>query len=316
MMETEQIFALLVAQRNRLDAAIHSLEGPVRRHGGPLAMLNSSAKAAAFMLFPVLVLAQGGPPFLSDDPDTPGNKHWEINVGFIGERNPFGGSYETPNMDVNYGVGNRIQLKYEVPLSIEEMRGDAHHVAAGLGNSLLGVKYRFYEHHSKTHVRDGEREIKFGASVYPQLLLNNPTRSVARGIVEPAPQMLLPVEVSAKIRWIRISGEVGYWFKGKDLPNSWIRGIVVGHEFKKDTELYLELYDQQDVRRLTGTPNLRESTVGIGGRVPIVRAQWLRLIGMAGHSLVSATPANGQPSWIAYVGLQFLSDRRRRHGDE
>ena len=72
-----------------------------------------------------LVLAQGGPPFLSDDPDTPGNKHWEINVGFIGERNPFGGSYETPNMDVNYGVGNRIQLKYEVPLSIEEMRSDS-----------------------------------------------------------------------------------------------------------------------------------------------------------------------------------------------
>jgi hypothetical protein len=60
----------------------------------------------------------------------------------------------------------------------------------------------------------------------------------------------------------------------------------VGHEFKKDTEPYLELYDQQDVRRLTGTPNLRESTLGIGGRVPIVRAQWLRLIGMAGHGLV------------------------------
>ena len=307
---------LLVAQRNRLDATIQALEGPVKRHVGPLAILNGSAKAAAFILFPVLVLAQGGPPFLSDDPDTPGNKHWEINMGFSGERSPFGGSYETPNMDVNYGVGNRIQLKYEVPLSIEEMRSDASHVAAGLGNSLLGVKYRFYEHHSKTHVRDGEREIKFSASIYPQLLLNNPTRSVARGIVEPAPQMLLPAEVSTKYRWIRISGEVGYWFKSKNLPNSWIRGIVAGHEFKKDTELYLELYDQQDVRRLTGTPNLRESTLGIGGRVPIVRAQWLRLMGMAGHGLVTATPANGQPSWIAYVGIQFLSDRRRRHGDE
>ena len=51
-------------------------------------------------------------------------------MGFIGERNPFGGSYETPNMDLNYGVGSRIQLKYEVPLSIEEMRGDTRHVAA------------------------------------------------------------------------------------------------------------------------------------------------------------------------------------------
>src|ERR1035441_544182 len=102
-------------------------------------MLTGGAKIAAFILFPVLALAQGGAPFLSDDPDTPGNKHWEINTGFIGERSPFGGSYETPNIDINYGVGNRIQLKYEVPLSIQEMPGDSSHVAAGLGNSLLGV---------------------------------------------------------------------------------------------------------------------------------------------------------------------------------
>ena len=279
-------------------------------------MLTGGAKMAAFILFPVLALAQGGAPFLSDDPDTPGNKHWEINTGFIGERNPFGGSYETPNIDINYGVGNRIQLKYEVPLSIQEMPGDSNHVAAGLGNSLLGVKYRFYERHSKTHVHDGEREIKFSASIYPQLLLNNPTRSVARDIVEPAPQLLLPLEASAKIRWIRVSGEVGYWFTGKTVANSWIRGIVVGHEFKKDTELYLEFYDQQDVRAPAATEKFNESTLGIGGRIPIVRRQWLRLIGMAGHGLVSATPSNGQPSWIAYVGIQFLSEQRRRHGDE
>src|ERR1700720_1533237 len=34
------------------------------------------------------------------------------------------------------------------------------------------------------------------------------------------------------------------------------------------------------VRAPAGTPNLRESTVAIGGRIPIVRGQWLRLIGM------------------------------------
>ena len=31
-------------------------------------------------------LAQGGPPFRSDDPATPGNKHWEINMGLVVER--------------------------------------------------------------------------------------------------------------------------------------------------------------------------------------------------------------------------------------
>ena len=197
-------------------------------------ILTDGVKVAAFTLFPAIALAQGGPPFRSDDPDTPGNHHWEINLGFIGDRSPFGGSYSTPDIDINYGVGKRIQLSYEVPLSVQEIGGDSSHFAAGLGNSLLGVKYRFYQRHSKTRVRDGEREVKFSLSTYPQLLLNNPTRAVARDIAEPAPQLLLPLEANANYGWIRISGEVGYWLTGKDVSNSWIQGIVVGHEFRKE----------------------------------------------------------------------------------
>jgi hypothetical protein len=34
-MQTEQIVALLVAERSRLDAAIHVLQGPVKRRGRP-----------------------------------------------------------------------------------------------------------------------------------------------------------------------------------------------------------------------------------------------------------------------------------------
>ena len=235
-------------------------------------------------------------------------------MGFVGTRSPFQGSYETPILDVNFGVGNRLQLKYEVPWSVEETRGTPGSVIGGLGNSMLGVKYRFFQRHSKTHYSEGEREIKYALSLYPQVLLNHPDRSVERGVAEPAPQMLLPLEASVNIGWLRASGEIGYWFTSKDAPNSWIFGVVLGHEFKKDTELYLELYDQREVR--APGQNLRESTVGIGGRVPIVRGQWLRLIGMVGHGISVSTPTNGQPTWIAYVGLQFLSDRKRRHLDQ
>jgi|SRR5277367_2715941 len=35
VMQTEQIVALLVAERNRLDAAIQALQGPVKRRGRP-----------------------------------------------------------------------------------------------------------------------------------------------------------------------------------------------------------------------------------------------------------------------------------------
>lgn len=57
--------------------------------------------------------AQGGPPYYTTDPGTPGNKQWEINFGYM----PF--LYEgqsvthTPDVDINFGVGDRIQLTYE-----------------------------------------------------------------------------------------------------------------------------------------------------------------------------------------------------------
>src|SRR5882724_5510821 len=97
------------------------------------------------------VMAQAGPPFKTDDPETPGNGNWEINFGFIGDRNPQAGSYQTPDLDMNYGLGDRIQLKYDLPLAIAETRpqladGNSGTVLAGLGSSLLGVKIRFYEH--------------------------------------------------------------------------------------------------------------------------------------------------------------------------
>jgi len=267
----------------------------------------------AVAVFSRAAMAQGGPPFLSDDPDTPGNHHWEINLGFLGERNPVEGGYQVPNIDINFGLGSPIQLKFELPLAVAETRGPSGHVIAGLGNSLLGVKYRFYAHHTeneKAKTRH-ERESNFALSVYPQVVLNNPTRSVARLIVDPGPEVLLPIEAKAILGPIRISGEVGYWLTPKDVPNSWIRGAIVGHEFKKDTELYLELYDRRDVNRES---RAAETSMGLGGRLPIVSSGAFRLIGMGGHDV--ARSPRGRSGWIAYVGIQFLSDKRRRHSSD
>ncbi|MDP8988652.1 MAG: hypothetical protein M3N41_01045 [Acidobacteriota bacterium] len=267
----------------------------------------------AMMVFSRAAMAQGGPPFLSDDPDTPGNHHWEVNMGFLGERSRAGGAYQVPDIDINFGLGHPIQLKFELPLAVTEARGPTGHVDAGLGNSLLGIKYRFYAHHSKHEKEEPprERESNFALSVYPQLALNNPTASVARGIVDPGPEALLPLEAKAILGPIRISAEVGYWLTKGDVPNSWIRGAVVGHEFKKDTELYMEIYDQRDV---SGKPRIAQTSVGLGGRVPIVPSGMFRLIAMGGHDF--AGTASGRSSWIAYVGIQFLSDKRRRHSSD
>jgi len=273
---------------------------------------------AALTRLSALALAQGGPPFRSDDPDTPGNRNWEINTVLVGDHNPSEGFYETPNLDVNYGLGNRVQLKYEVPLSIHETRDFSGNVAAGLGNSLLGVKWRFYSHHPKTAAPDptGKRESNFAVSIYPQLMLSNPTRSVRRDIADPGPQFLMPMEANAKIGPMRISGEFGYWFSNKDVPSSWIRGVIVGHEFRKKTEVDLELYDQAATRATADEPKTRESTIGIGFHTPLGKKGSIWFLGMVGRSLAPVTQTNGQPSWIASLGLQFVTSHRRRHSSE
>ena len=204
--------------------------------------------AVVLFAFSQAAAGQGGPPFRTDDPETPGNHHWEINFGFIGDRNPAAGAYQLPDFDFNYGLGDRIQLKYEIPIALEETRPQngsaigtavAGQVIGGLGESLLGIKWRFYEHHvGDPWVKDrfgtgllsafgrspveapqpagasgdspagdaAERVVNFSVSTYPQLFLDNPTRAVPRGLVAPGPSFFLPWEVNGRIGPVRLDG--------------------------------------------------------------------------------------------------------------
>jgi hypothetical protein len=268
----------------------------------------SSRYALGFVLpilFAVAAQGQGGPPFRTDDPETPGNEHWEINFGWIGDRNPEAGDYEVPDFDINYGLGDRIQLKYELPIAIEEIRplpatpttpALAGHVIAGLGESLLGIKWRFYEHHpDDPWVKDRfgtgllgvfghhaaeqpppaadsgdspdaqgapEQVVNFSVSTYPQIFLDNPTSAVQRGLVARGPDFFLPFEFNAMLGPIRINGEAGYDFGNHGVPQTWNRGMLAGHEFSDRTEAYLELYDIQDANRIPPGQGVGEFATG------------------------------------------------------
>ena len=249
--------------------------------------------------------AQAGPPFRTDDPETPGNRHWEINFGFIADHNPADGYYQTPDFDFNYGLGDRIQLKYEVPIAIHS--GSNIATVVGLGNSLLGIKWRFYEHRRAGAKPEDDKAVNFSVGTYPQLMLDNPTSAVRRGVVQyRGPMYLLPIMANARIGWLRLDGQAGYWFGNADAPDQWIRGMIAGHEFTARTELYAEIYDQQDANRIDNQPKQREATLGLGGRHALNKEGTLNLLFMGGRSFQTVTPTNGQPNWIAYVGLQVL----------
>ena len=234
-------------------------------------------------IFSIPVFAQGGPPYYTNDPGTPGNLQWEINLGYM----PFlysGSSItHTPDVDINFGLGDRIQLTYEDAwLRVD----NPSPVKYGLGQDQLGVKWRFYDN----------KDSGFAMSIFPQLSINNPNHSVERGITPRGASLILPVEFSKKLGPIDINWEGGYNFVHKG-PDGWLAGLVVGHEFTDKLELDAEFYS-------TGTfhPTQYQETLEGGLRYKI-HPPFILLI-MAGRSLQPTGPT--QPYFVGYFGMQFL----------
>jgi hypothetical protein len=239
-------------------------------------------------------LAQGGPPYYTNDPGTPGPFNWEINVGYM----PFLYSDQsvshTPDLDINFGVGERIQLTYEnawLRVNNPALQSEPGQIGSGktefgLGQSNPGVKWRFYD----------AGESGLSVSVFPQLFLNNPNDAVRRGITSPSSSFLLPVEFSKKFGPVDVNYELGYQFVHKG-PDGWLMGLVVGHEFTKKFEVDMELYSQGSFH-----PSENQPTIDFGARYklhsPVI------LLVMAGRSLEPAR--NNQPYFLGYFGLQFL----------
>jgi hypothetical protein len=247
--------------------------------------------------------AQGGPPFITDDPGTPGAGHWEINFGWTGEHRAAGGDYELPNLDMNYGWGDRLQLKFEIPLAAAT---DADNTTrAGLGDSLVGIKWRPYEHHRAGETPSDEN-MDFSLGFYPQAYLSNPTASVRRGVVDPGPQYYLPVEFTTRLGPLAFNGELGRWIGNRHVPDRWGRGLIAGHAFSDRFEIYGEFYDLSDIDHAADASPQRSETLGLGLRRTLDRAGHLRLLLMGGRALHRARAANDEPNWIAYTGLQLL----------
>jgi hypothetical protein len=204
---------------------------------------------------------------------------------------------------MNYGWGDRIQLKYELPLAADTNSNNS--TSVGLGESLLGIKWRYFEYHRPGEAKSDDN-LLYSLGTYPQASINNPTSSVRRGIVLPGPQYYLPIEATAQIGPIALNGEVGRWIGNKHQPSQWGRGLIAGHEFSQRFELYGEIYDLQDANRVGGVPKQRELTLDFGGRQSLDKANHIRLLFMGGRAIQDVTRTNSEPRWIAYLGIQFL----------
>jgi len=264
-------------------AALPQVKVPVRILSVPLllAMLAAISLPAA---------AQGGPPFIGDDPGTPGDGNWEINIMTYTERHPTERIFNAPFLDFNYGLGPRIQLKYQVPYLVDGTDGGP--TRSGLGKSLAGVKWRFYD--------SGEDGLQI--STYPQLEFNNPTSSLERGLVDYGTRFYLPIEFSQKVGPFQVNPEVGYWF-ASNKGAAWATGLVVLREINQRLELAAELYNTANT---SGSNHW--NTYDGGGRYKL-REHFVVLF-MAGRSF--RTSSISQPRFFGYLGMQFLLSMKHK----
>ena len=238
--------------------------------------------------------AQAGPPYYTNDPGTPGPRNWEINVAYMPFLYTDQSITHTPDLDINFGIGERIQLTYENAwLRVHNPPSTAKF---GLGQSNFGVKWRFYD----------AGESGWSISTFPQAFVNNPNNSVNRGITPESNVFLLPFEFSRKFGPVDADFELGYEFvhKGSD---GWLGGLVVGHRFNSKFEMGAEFYSQSTIN-----PYQFQPTIGVGSRYRIHKPVVILL--MAGRSLEAASST--QPYFVGYFGVQFLLPPKSYDADE
>jgi hypothetical protein len=157
----------------------------------------AAAAAALLVLGSASALAQGGPPMVTDDPETPGDGHWEINLATIVAHTSRRWDIAAPDADINYGWGEHVQLKVDAPWVFVHEAGQPW--KSGLGAPDVGVKWRFID------IEDSG----FSMSTYPQYTRNWLSSSATRGISAAGGQLLLPIEAATVVHDFSLDGEVG-----------------------------------------------------------------------------------------------------------
>jgi hypothetical protein len=234
------------------------------------------------VLLPAIAAAQGGPPLITDDPDTPGPGFWEINLSGVFQKSQRERRLEAPFADINYGVGERIQLKFEIPwLSVG---GSGDRLQTGLGDAIVGVKWRFL----------GQEGKRIAWSTYPQVEINTGQSTAMRPFVEQGPQLSLPTEITFQVGRFEINGELGRVFVryGDD---RWFFGVATEIMVGKAFELVSEVFGEQD------EPSATELIVNAGGRLALTRQLTLLLAvgkGVRGQ-------ADERPNPRLFLGIQF-----------
>jgi hypothetical protein len=219
---------------------------------------------------------------ITDDPGTPGNGKWEDNLAIIFGHRPNETSIDLPEIDLNYGVGDRIQLTLQTAPVLLKRSG--HGLIGGIGGTEAAVKWRFLD----------EATSGFDMSMFPRVIFNVAQSSVRRGLAEDGTRFQIPFQAAKAFgRWhadVEIGPRVSTVGRSE-----WLCGVVAGLDVTKQTMLMTELHDES---RMNFSRDVL--TVNFGLRHAFTE-NYILIVSM-GHELRSPEPT----ALIGYFGMQFV----------
>jgi hypothetical protein len=242
---------------------------------------RACVRRAPLLLLLANGLAHAGPPLLTNDPDTPGPGAWEINLAATGDRHDGGWDVDAPDVDLNRGVGERIQLSLHVPWS--HAHADGGRWQSGWGAVEFGVRWRFLD--------QGEDGWKI--AVQPQWVSAFSHAAQRQGLAPAHDEWVLPVQASHPLGRVDVVMEVARHVVAHE-ADTWQAGVFADAACRARLHCLVELNTTWDGGARTAF-NL--------GAVKAVNPH-LNLLGSAGTELTG--PAQERAHLLFYLGAQLL----------
>ena len=225
-----------------------------------------------------LAQAQAGPPLMTNDAGSPGPGHWEVNLAAIGEWSDGERSASAPDADINYGLGDNIQLSAHLPWMRVPLQG---RTATGLGAIEYAVRWRFLDQDSAG----------LDLAIQPHVVVPGTPRAVRDGLSQSHREYVLPIQ--AVHHWARFT-------TGVEVARHWVehdRGAdqlgIFAAASCGEMECLAEINSTHEHGGLTQT------FLGIGGRRAL--SDHVKLMGAIDHQV------NGPASMridVVYLGIQ------------
>jgi hypothetical protein len=190
-------------------------------------------------LFSESIYAQSSPPLLLNDPGTPGTGKWEINIMTSLEHSTVNDQWQILLLDVNYGLGEHIQLTAALPYVVDWNKGTKEWL--GFDGVEFGIKYRFL---------DKFEFLTSDLSINPKVY--SPFKT------EEGSEFILPLEWHRTWSNIGLTAEIGHvWVKGE--ASRWEGGVGVGISFER-----VQIFGEWHTSTWKAPFNIGEPMVNVG----------------------------------------------------